>query len=53
MSESKKETKIVVVRTAIEDLPVAGEEIPEESLRLVSGGRDSDGGTGGPCGACH
>jgi hypothetical protein len=52
MSESKKESKMVV-RTAIADLPVAGDEIPEESLRLVSGGRSSDGDTGGPCGACH
>lgn len=51
MTDPNKESK--VVETTIEDLPVAGYEIPEESLRLVSGGLNGDGDTGGPCGACH
>ena len=50
MTDPNKESK--VVETTIEDLPVAGDEIPEESLRLVSGGLAPED-TGGPCGGCH
>lgn len=41
-----------MVHTAIEDLLVAGDELPEETLRLVLGG-GPDGGTSDPCGSCH
>lgn len=51
MLEPNNESK--VVHTAIEDLPVAGDELPEETLRLVVGG-GPDGGTGSsPCSGCH
>jgi hypothetical protein len=51
MSEPNNESK--VLHTAIEDLLVAGDELPEETLRLVVGG-GPDGGSGtNVCSPCH
>jgi hypothetical protein len=52
MSEPKNESKML--HTAIEDLLVAGDELPEETLRLVVGGDGPDGGSGtNVCSPCH
>ena len=52
MTDRNNESKMV--HTAIEDLLVAGDELPEETLRLVVGGDSPDGGSGtNVCSPCH